>query len=157
VSPVSTRPLVTAPPSALLTEVTDAYKAAYADVAAAGAISDPAYPKLTEHIALGQLERLVAFLEEQQREGIVNRQPVPTRSWIRVEGLTVLAEDVVGLEVCNFDDAVATKVATGEEVDRGTMPDRYIETMRKIDGVWKWTARDWIDSAKGNGTDCALQ
>jgi hypothetical protein len=48
-------------------------------------------------------------------------------------------------------------VATGEEVDRGTMPDRYIETMRKIDGVWKWTARDWIDSAKGNGTDCALQ
>ncbi|MEI2653351.1 MAG: hypothetical protein V9G12_14610 [Microthrixaceae bacterium] len=104
VSPPVTKPLTTAPPSELLTEVTAAYDAAYADLLAATIAGDENSPALANHIAGAQLET--------GGESFVGSVPMVTRA--RPHDSTVVVacrvdrrwrrHSAVSIEVCRFDN-----------------------------------------------------
>lgn len=153
VSPPSTRPLTTAPPSDLLTEVTAAYDAAYADLLAAGAIPDPNYPALTDHMDAGQAEQWRTVLRGLVSEG-KRVQAAESGRWQRVESLVESSDVAVDLIVCRFDPDPSIDSA-GNVTNLDSRPYRYRETFLRVNGVWKWAGREWIDS-NDSSSDCAL-
>ena len=84
-APPVTKPLTTAPPSPLLTEVVAAYDAAYQDLLAAGAVRDPDFPRLDDHIGGAQLDRSRELLAELVRRGVSVREN--GERWRRVESI----------------------------------------------------------------------
>lgn len=155
VAPPVTKPLTTAPPSALLDEVTAAYDAAYADLLAAEAVMDENHERLDDHIAGVQLEQWRTVIRGLRADGLTVRDIPNAPEWRRVEAFEARSELAVVLEVC--------RMQRQETVDRsglGSGPDerayRYLETLEKIGGVWKWTGREWVDGAVA-GSDCAQQ
>lgn len=148
-----TKPLTTAPPSELLTEVTAAYDAAYADLLAAEMAMDENYPGLQDHIAGAQLEKWREVIRGLRADGKSVRDSPGTPEWRRIERIEPSSDRVL-LNVC--------RMQRQETVDQGgigsgadTRPYRYLETLELIGGGWKWTGREWIDSA-ADGSDCAL-
>lgn len=151
-SPPVTKPLTTAPPSELLTEVTAAYDAAWVDIRAAGSLPDPESPSLSQHLAGPQLDQWRTVI----RSFLVDGTKVvaqPDKSWARVESLDLSADGVARLEVCRLDADLTVRSATGETIEEGAIPGRYLDEMRKVDGSWKWWSREWIDSDRER-SDC---
>ncbi|MEZ5321974.1 MAG: hypothetical protein R2698_07880 [Microthrixaceae bacterium] len=149
------RPAVTAPPSALLDEITAVYDAAWADLNEAVATLDEQNPDLGRHLAepqLGSFRNAIRHLREQGRRV----EPDPGGQWRRVEAMTVRPHEVVDLEVCVLDPS-DTFAADGTRLtsleDR---PQRLIETFWKYGDGWKWTAREWIDPSS-TFSDCAMR
>ncbi|MFN8051029.1 MAG: hypothetical protein U0Q22_06315 [Acidimicrobiales bacterium] len=141
----STKPLTTVVPSPLLTEIETAYDAAYADLLAAEAIPDENYPRLTDHIAPGQLEQWRSVIRQLRVDGKSVRPG--EGSWRRVELLRSLDASRVEIVVCRLD-----RESTDGEPDSRTA--RYQESFDLIDGRWKWSGRQWLD--RGAASDCAL-
>lgn len=154
-APPSTKPLTTAPPSPLLDEVVAAYDAAYADVLAALSVADESHPALGNHIAGGQLDRWIEVIRAARMSGVRTRVPDPSAAWRRVEAMEVRGVDEVQLTICRFE-AREDFTPDGNVVGRSDRPFRYLETLARIGGMWKWTAREWIDGAS-DSSDCALQ
>jgi len=153
-SPPVTKPLTTAPPSALLDEVVAAYDAAYADLLAAEAVMDENHPALAHHIAGLQLERWREVIRGARVDGLTARPRQGGTSWRRVERFEQSSSHEVRLEVCSYD-TTETVDASGVVVSRADRPFRFLETMTQDEGGWKWTAREWIDASQGF-SDCAL-
>ena len=154
-APPSTRPLTTAPPSAVLDEVLAAYDAAYADLLAAEAIPDENYPPLTNHIHGGQLDAARNVIRGLREKGHKVRPNATVPSWRRVEAIDQSSNTRVLLEVCRVDPSEAVDT-TGQVVDVGTRPYRYVETFELDGGSWKWSGREWVDPSP-DYSDCASQ
>ena len=154
-SPPVTKPLTTAPPSELLTEVTAAYDAAWDAVLAAAAIPDENFPGLSAHIGGGQLARWQELIRGARSDGVRTQISDAEAPWRRVEEITVQSPTRTILTVCRFD-AREDVDGSGEVVNRSTRPYRYAETLDLEGGEWKWTGREWIDG-RPDSSDCALQ
>jgi len=151
-APPSTKPLTTAPPSPLLTEVTAAYDAAYADLLAAEMALDENSPALPNHIAGAQLEQWRAVIRDARAAGLTARSHPGSSPWRRVEAM-VVEQDVVRLDVCRYDNT-ETIDRMGTVANPATRPFRYVETLRNVEGVWKWVGREWVDQSSEQ-SDCA--
>lgn len=153
VSPPVTKPLTTAPPSELLSEVTAAYDAAYADLLAAEAIPDENYPALENHMSSGQAEQWRSVIRRLRESGQrVSTHPTDP-GWHRIEAVEFGA-DWVDLTVCRLDTEQAVD-REGRPIDGGTRPYRYVDTMELEDGRWVWAGREWVDPSS-DFSDCAV-
>lgn len=153
-SPPVTKPLTTAPPSELLTEVTAAYDAAYADLLAATIAGDENSPALANHIAPGQLETWRSTIRGLRESGTTVRTVESSGPLRRIEGFSQVSDTMVELNVCRFpnEESVDPK---GVITPPGDRPYRYLETLELIDGGWKWSGREWIDPSD-EYSDCSL-
>ena len=154
-SPPSTKPLTTAPPSQLLTEVTAAYDAAYADLLAAGAAADENMLTLDGHMDAGQAEQWRTVIRSLRDRGEHLVVASPAERWRRVESLGQPSPTVVTLNVCRFDPDT-TVDSSGAVVGRDDRAFRYLETLTRKGGSWRWSGREWIDTSK-DSSDCSLQ
>lgn len=153
-APPVTKPLTTAPPSPLLTEVTAAYLAGYADLLAAEETMDENYPALGNHIFGGQLDTWREVIRGYRADGITARDVPSAPRWVRVEEAEIVDEGEVRLNLCRMDSQEAV-LASGTGTGADKRPYRYLETMWLVDGGWKWAGREWIDSS-ASGSDCAV-
>jgi hypothetical protein len=148
-----TKPLTTAPPSPLLDEVVAAYDAAYADLLAAGAIPDENYPGLEDHMDHGQAEQWRTVIRDVRERGLRVRAADSSRPWRRVEAFDRISVDVVEIEVCRVDPEESVD-ALGVVVDVSHRAYRYVETLVRKEGQWKWSGREWVDPS-ASASDCA--
>jgi len=151
--PHTTLPPVTAPPSDLLTDVTAAYDAAMLAYDRASATPEGDLPNLQDFICCAHLPRIRALMRRERLSGIISANDT-TNNWRRIEAITQLAPDDVDLEVCRNTEIVDTDIATGQQTRYPLRVTRYIDSMRLIDGVWKWWAREWVDPSP-DYSDCS--
>lgn len=154
-SPPVTKPLTTAPPSELLTEVTAAYDAANLLIDQSFSVLGDANPDLSLYVAGPQLESWRTAILAAETEGVISPSGVTGSPWWRAEALERVGENGAVLTVCRFDGEQTSKAATGEIVSRITRAYRYLETFKFEIGEWKWVGREWIDPP-GETSDCAL-
>ena len=146
-------PPVTAPPSELLTEVTAAYDEAMLAYDRASASPSGDLPDLPDYICCAHLPRIRARLLSDRLNGVISTTD-PSRRWRRIEAITQLAPDDVDLDVCRDSQAVETDLVTGQVTRYPARMYRFIDSMRLIDGRWKWWAREWVDPSP-DYTDCS--
>lgn len=153
-SPVPTKPLTTAPPSELLTEITAVYDAAYSDLLAAGESADPTSPSLANHILDPQLTQWRSVLKRLATDGHLIRLTPGSSGWRRIERLVERSPAMIELIVCRLDLEQEVDATTDAVVNEGTRPLRYEETFTRSGEDWKWSKRVWIDKSK-KASDCA--
>lgn len=139
-APVPTKPLTTAPPSELLTEITAVYDAAYSDLLAAEAIPDEHYAKLGDHMTPKLAEHWRQTLSQLRSSGLKVRQMAGTERWKRVERIELDDETHVAIVVCRFDPDEAIDAA-GAVAQSDAWSYRVGEAFEFSEGTWKWSER----------------